>query len=92
MTGWWPEIIAAKGKTMSDTKVFLSLTVPMRECDTCGWRGVILDNPDRWTVKVHKEPSSTPILEFEPEKPSSETPDIAIFCPACGENLKVRAE
>lgn len=77
---------------MSDTKVFLSLTVPIRECDTCGWSGVILHNPDRWTVKVHSDPSPRPILEFEPENPSISNPDMAKFCPACGESLEVRAE
>jgi hypothetical protein len=62
---------------MPDSKVLVSMELPLRECSTCTWSGIILSNaPD---VAAY-------YLEFEPV----DGPDRCGFCPECGQPLKVR--
>ena len=60
---------------MPDSKVLVVMDLPLRECSTCTWSGVILSTA-----------TDQSCLEFEPVY----GPDRCGFCPECGQPLKVR--
>jgi hypothetical protein len=61
---------------MPDTKVFVSMDLPLRECTNCAWSGVILS----------RAPGADFYLELEPV----DGPDRCHFCPVCMMPLKKR--
>ena len=63
---------------MPDSKVLVSMDLPLRECTTCCWSGAILSSASPLTGAYY--------LEFEPV----DGPDRCGFCPECGQPLKVR--